>query len=392
MQRKKLSRIMLIPGLVILFFLVMCFIPSDRSKGMVDEAGSELSVHFIDVGQGDAILLTCEQEAMLIDAGDNDQGTRIQNYLQKQGVKGLKYVIATHPDADHIGGMDVILYKFDCETVIMTNEKKDTASYRDVLDTMSNKGYKNTIPVVGDTYSLGDAEFTIVGPSKISEDSNNNSVAILLTHGENKFLFTGDAEEEEEADMLCSGISLDADVYKVGHHGSKSSSSQKLLEVVSPTYAVISCEEGNSYGHPHAETLNNLRSMGVQVFRTDEQGSIIASSDGEKITWNCSPSETWQAGEPIGSSMNTESKGVVNHAAEEQTKEQSVETIMGALDEVFDEITYICNTNTGKFHCPDCPGVEQMSEKNKLAVTWSREEVIEHGYVPCKICDENKGK
>lgn len=160
-----------------------------------------LIVHFIDVGQGDAILLTCGEDAMLIDAGDNDQGTKVQNYLQKQGVDKLKYVIATHPDADHIGGMDVILYKFDCETVIMTDEKKDTNTYRDVIDTMSIKGYKNTLPVVGDTYSFGDSEFTIVGPSKANEDSNNNSVAILLTHGENKFLFTGDTEEEEESDI-----------------------------------------------------------------------------------------------------------------------------------------------------------------------------------------------
>lgn len=348
-----------------------------------EELKAELIVHFIDVGQGDAILLTCGEDAMLIDAGDNDQGTKVQNYLQKQGVDKLKYVIATHPDADHIGGMDVILYKFDCETVIMTDEKKDTNTYRDVIDTMSNKGYKNTLPVVGDTYSFGDSEFTIVGPAKTSEDSNNNSVAILLTHGENKFLFTGDAEEEEEADIINSGISLDADVYKVGHHGSKSSSSRKLLEAVSPTYAVISCAEGNSYGHPHAETLNNLRSIGVQVFRTDEQGGIVATSDGKEITWNCSPSDTWQAGEPTESSSQTEQEASASNPPAEQVEQPVVEEPV----ETPATTTYICNTNTGKFHYPSCSSVDQMSEKNKLAVTWTREEVINQGYVPCKRCN-----
>lgn len=261
------------------------------------EGSSELQVHFIDVGQGDCILIKCGSEFMLIDAGDNNQGTKIQKYLQKQGVESLKYVIVTHPHDDHIGGMDVILYKFDCETVIMTDENTDTNAYRDVIDAMKSKNYKNTLPVVGGQYSLGDAQFTIIAPSQLGDNSNNNSIVIILTHRENKFIFMGDAEEQEENDIINSGISIAADVYKVGHHGSISSSSVNFLNAVSPTYAVISCAEGNSYGNPSAETLNNLRSMGIQVFRTDEQGSIVATSDGTNIIWNCLPSETWKAGE-----------------------------------------------------------------------------------------------
>lgn len=346
---------------------------------------SEMAVHFIDVGQGDATLIICDDEAMLIDAGDNNQGTKIQNYLQKQGVKSLKYVIATHPDADHIGGMDVVLYKFNCDTIVMTDEEKDSNTYRDVIDTMKGKGYKNTKPVVGNTYTLGDAEFTIVGPKRITDDSNNNSVAILLKHGENEFLFTGDAEETQEADIVKSGISLDVDVYKVGHHGSKTSSSTELLNLATPTYAVISCGEGNSYGHPHAETLNNLRSNKVKVFRTDEQGSIVATSNGTEIKWNCSPSETWQAGEATESSSNNEKKDtVVNNPQKEQVEEQPVVEIPVEQPTT---ITYICNTNTDKFHHPYCSSVDQMSEKNKLAVTCSRDELISQGYVPCKRCN-----
>lgn len=276
---------------------------SSTASGQIalESSGQEMEVHFLDVGQGDATLILCGTEAMLIDAGDDSQGTNVQNYLQKQGVETLKYVICTHPDEDHIGGMDVILYKFDCETVFMTEEEKDTDIYRDVADSMARKGYRRTLPVPGQQYQLGDAVFTILGPASMDSDSNNNSIAILLAHGEDAFLFTGDAEEGEEAALLASGLPLDADVYKAGHHGSRTSSSRELLEAVSPTCAVISCGEGNSYGHPHGDTLDNLRAMGASVYRTDEQGTIVATSSGKGITWNCSPSETWQAGEPTGS-------------------------------------------------------------------------------------------
>lgn len=260
------------------------------------EVSSDLEIHFIDVGQGDATLIMCSGEAMLIDAADNDNGSKVQLYLSKRNVSNLKYVIGTHPDADHIGGLDVILYKFDCETLIMPDVVADTATYRDVIETMEVKEIDNTLPAVGDKYTLGDATFMILGPVDTYEDRNDNSVCILLEHGENSFLFTGDAQEEAEADLVDLDINIDADVYKVGHHGSSSSSSLELLDRVTPEYAVISCAEDNSYGHPHAEVLNNLRMNGVKVFRTDEQGSIVVTSDGKSLTWNCAPTESWQSG------------------------------------------------------------------------------------------------
>ncbi|MCI9141027.1 MAG: MBL fold metallo-hydrolase [Lachnospiraceae bacterium] len=365
---------------------------SDQSSGMVDaqeavQAPDTLEVHFLDVGQGDSTLIICGDEAMLIDAGDNDQGTKIQNYLRNQGVESLKYVICTHPDEDHIGGMDVILYKFDCETILMTDEEKDTNTYRDVVDTMENRGYQRTLPVTGQQYSLGDAMFTVVGPVSMSSDSNNNSIAILLEHGTQKFLFTGDAEEDEEAEILAeaaaAGISLDVDVYKAGHHGSRTSSSEALLDAVSPTYIVISCGEGNSYGHPNAETLNHFRARGISIFRTDEQGSVMLVSDGEHVTWNCSPSDTWQAGEPAGASGEREEVSSQEPAAGE------LAGASGGKEEVQvpQTVDYICNTNTKKFHYPDCGSVKQMSEKNKLPVNTTREELIQQGYVPCKNCN-----
>lgn len=260
--------------------------------------GSVLQVHYMDVGQGDATLITCDGQAMLIDAGNNNQGTAVQSYLNSQNVETLDYVIGTHPDADHVGGLDVVITKFDCKTILLTEEEKDTITYRDVLDAIKYKGYNRTDPVVGDTYQLGRAEFTIVGPRRLISDSNDNSIAIILRHGSNVFYFEGDAGEKEEEDILDSGIELAADVYKIGHHGSKTSTTDEMLDSVDPVYAVISVGEDNSYGHPNAEILNKLRKAGIQVFRTDEQGTIIAQSDGEQLTFNCSPSETWQAGEP----------------------------------------------------------------------------------------------
>lgn len=248
---------------------------------------SQLQVHYIDVGQGDATLITCDGHAMLIDAGNNDKGTAVQLYLTKQNVTSLDYVIGTHPDADHIGGLDVIITKFDCGTIFLTDEQKDTNTYRDVLDAIDYRGYTRTAPVVGNTYELGSAEFTIVGPVSLGTDSNGNSIAIILRHGNNRFYFEGDADEKEENSIISTGIDVSANVYKVGHHGSNTSTSDAILNTVNPVYAVISVGAGNEYGHPNAEVLNKLQEKGVQVFRTDEQGSIVAISDGNVITWNC---------------------------------------------------------------------------------------------------------
>lgn len=352
---------------------------SDTTSGEAVQSGQEekaakapdtskpegtLEVHYIDVGQGDATLIKCGSHAMLIDGGNNNKGTTVQLYLKKQGVESLDYVIGTHPDADHIGGLDVIVYKYNCEKVIMSDYEKDTRTYQELVDVIHDKNMKITYPVVGEQYALGEAEFTIIAPNSNSYGGNANdySVAILLEYGKNRFLFTGDAEEASEMEMLSNGIELSADVYKVAHHGSRSASTQEFLNAVHPKYAVISCGEGNSYGHPHAEVLNRLRSMGVEVFRTDEQGSIIASSDGENINWNCSATDSWQSGEQT-----------------ESDRENS--------DNVTEQTTYVLNTNTKKFHRETCGSVSQIKEENFQKVQMSREELEQSGYSPCKNCN-----
>lgn len=338
---------------------------ADPNGGTAVSPDSSLEIHYIDVGQGDAALIKNGSHAMLFDAGQNDQGTKIQAYLQSQGVTSLDYLIVSHPDSDHEGGADVILTKFDCETVIMPDYDKDTATHRDVLKAMEYKGYQNTLPVVGASYSLGDASFTIIAPNKSYGDHTNDySVGMILTFGENRFLFTGDAETEAEADIVRNGIDISADVYQVGHHGSSTSSSDELLDQADPSFAVISCGEGNSYGHPRAETLNKFRQRGIQVFRTDEQGTIVAVSDGSQITWNSSPSETWKSGEPT---------------AGQQQPVPSTE-----LPSQNASVSYVLNTNTKKFHLPDCSG---LPTKNRQDSSQNREELIRQGYEPCKQCN-----
>lgn len=379
-MKEEIGRIMKKRIWTLLLCICLTLLPScvgveqfQRNDAKDSETGL-LEVHFIDVGQGDSTLLICDGEAMLIDAGNNDQGTKIQNYLTKQGVKKLKYMIGTHPDADHIGGMDVVLYKFDCDTILMPSEAKDTATYRDVIDTMKNKGYQNTLPQVGKEYTLGEAVFTILSPGKEYDNSNDNSIAIRVLYGKKSFLFTGDGEEEAEEDMLRSGLVLKADVYKAGHHGSRTASSEKFMKTVSPKYAVISCKEGNSYGHPHAATMNTFRAMGIDVFRTDEQGTIVAKCDKETITFNASPSDTWKAGEPTGTGKKQ------NHI-----KNEKQENLQGKEEKR--NSSYICNTNTMKFHLESCQSVQNMKKENKQEVFTNREELINQGYKPCGTCN-----
>ena len=331
-----------------------------------DDMSSRLEVHFLDVGQGDATFLFCDGYSMLIDAGNNDKGTTVWSYLKEQGVERLDYVIGTHPDADHIGGMDVVLYKFNCGTVFMPDAYNDTRTYEDVVQVMKEKDYPVTMPIVGETYSLGEASFTIIAPNRdYGSDLNDASVGILVEHGSNRFLFTGDAEETAEADILANGQDISADVYKAGHHGSNTASTEEFLQEVNPAYAVISCGEGNSYGHPHAEVLNRFRSMGIDVFRTDEQGTIVAVSDGEEIVWNCTPSESWQAGEPKGSSV-------------KQEETSGKDDFKGSAENE-DVVVYITETGE-KYHREECSSLKDSKIETSLS------EAKKAGYEPCKKC------
>ena len=350
------------------------------------EDGDILEVYYIDVGQGDSILIRQGTESMLIDAGNNNKGTTVWSYLLHQNVEHLTYAIGTHPDADHIGGMDVVLYKIDCDDVMLPACESDTKTYEELIRTIGQREQHVVTPKRGEIYSLGKAQFQILTDTdkNYGDNTNDYSLALRLTFGDTSFLFTGDAEKAAEQDMIASGLTIQSDVFKAAHHGADTANTEDFLTAVHPTYCVISCGEGNSYGHPRAAVLNSLRAMGVKVFRTDEQGTIVATSDGSTITWNASPSESWQAGEPTGSAKGSRPEGtgsvdtdnVDNNGVATDTSDGSAE-----------QGDYILNANTKKFHRPTCASVKRMSETNKVVSTQSREALIEQGYEPCKNCN-----
>ncbi len=249
-----------------------------------------LYIHFIDVGQADAIYINNGNNSMLIDAGKNDTANELVNYLKEQHIDSLDYVIATHPHEDHIGGMDEVLNNFKIDKILMPDKVTTTKTYENLLLAIKNNGCEKIIPKVGEEYNLGNASFTILAPNSNNyEELNNYSIVIKLKYGNNTFLFSGDAETLSEDEILKNNIDLKCDLLKVGHHGSSTSTSLKFLNAVNPKYAVISVGKDNQYNLPKKTVMNRLKNNNIKVYRTDESGTIIAVSDGNNITFNKEP-------------------------------------------------------------------------------------------------------
>lgn len=250
----------------------------------------ELNIHFIDVGQADSILIQQGNENMLIDAGNNDDENTLKNYLVSLGVKELKYAIATHPHEDHIGSMNYIINSLKVGQIYAPKVTASTKTYENLVNAVKNKAMQFKTPTVGETFYVGQAKCIILAPNSSTYDGlNNYSIVVKVEFGNNSFLFAGDAEEASEKEMLSKGLNLKADLLKVGHHGSRTSSSDAFLDAVNPKYAVISVGKDNDYGHPNAEALNLLSSRGAAVYRTDLNGTIVATSNGNNISFNCNP-------------------------------------------------------------------------------------------------------
>ncbi len=253
-----------------------------------NDKNNDFSVHFIDVGQGDCTLVLSNNMAMLIDAGENGHETDVINYLRSMKIDKLDYIIATHQHSDHIGGIPEVLEEFDADNIIMprlTKEQTPTNStYKSFLTALQNSDARIISAKPGLKYQLGDAEFEILGPvTDDCEDINSMSAVTKITYGNNSFLVTGDAEKDEELEIVENGADLDCDVLRVGHHGSSTSSSREFLEAITPEICVISCGANNDYGHPHDKALKRISYQTDEVFRTDICGSIVMTSDGENI-------------------------------------------------------------------------------------------------------------
>ncbi len=239
---------------------------------------STLSVHYLDIGQGDSMLIRDGDKTMLIDAGTAQSEEKILAYLQERGITALDVLLATHPHADHIGSMAAVLENFQVRQMIMTDCVHTTASFERLLNAIGQAGVAVTKAKPGVSFILGNARITILTANNGEEDMNDNSIVLRLTHEGNQFLFTGDASAQEE-DILCrSGYSLRADVLKVGHHGSATSSGRAFLDQVRPETAVISVGAKNPYGHPTKVVLSRLEAIGAEIYRTDLNGTVTASS------------------------------------------------------------------------------------------------------------------
>jgi competence protein ComEC len=250
----------------------------------------QLEVHFLDVGQADCILVIQGDDTMLIDAGNIDDAEHIVSYLKKQEVEHLDYLVATHPHGDHIGSVDDVAENFAIDEVLMPDLVSKYKTYKDAMQVIHEQGLPVIHPNFSQTYQLGQASFQILSQPALSYDTwNSASLILMITFGQTKFLMTGDTEVRSEEQLLATNFNIRADVLKVAHHGSDSSTSVDFLDVVQPSAAVIEVGQGNPYGYPVADVLNDLDQAGIAIYRTDLAGDIVAISDGTTVTFDTQP-------------------------------------------------------------------------------------------------------
>ncbi|MDO4841545.1 MAG: ComEC/Rec2 family competence protein [Phoenicibacter congonensis] len=258
---------------------------SSKAQAANFSSTGELKVRFVDVGQGDCALISFDNHWMMIDGGKPSASSVVHTVLNRLGVTEIEYMVASHPDSDHSGGLAGALNLVKVDHFMCSTTESDTTTWKNIKKQVEEQGLEIEVPKVGDTFKLGDATVTILGPTDTFESDNNNSIVLRIDYGNKSFLFTGDMEHESENSMLKAGTNVKADVLKVSHHGSRTASSVKFLKQVSPEYAVISCGKDNDYGHPHEETLKHLKKVNTTVLRTDELGDIIFTTDGNSLDY-----------------------------------------------------------------------------------------------------------
>ncbi len=251
----------------------------DALHSLLPAEKPDFSVHFIDVGQGDCELILDHGKVMLIDAGEVDEAYSVIDYLHRQKIETIDYVVATHPHSDHIGGLPRVLESFEVKNVIMPRLSEintpTSYCYERLLEAVKSSGAKVIAAKPLAEHTLGESRFTILSPMQQDEDLNNMSVVLRLTYREKSFLFTGDAGTSVEEQILEHGYDVACSVLKLGHHGSSTASSAAFVQAAAPQYAVVECGYHNSYGHPHRETVALCSSLGIELLRTDQNGNIV---------------------------------------------------------------------------------------------------------------------
>ncbi|MEA4831456.1 MAG: ComEC/Rec2 family competence protein [Oscillospiraceae bacterium] len=239
-----------------------------------------LRVTFIDVGQADSILVECGESVMLVDGGNKNDGDTVVSVLKKHGIDNINYMVATHPHEDHVGGLSGVLNYATVKKAYCSYNEYDSSAFRNFKKYLDKQSLEITLPVCGTVFYLGKAKVTIIGPQRLYDSVNDNSIVLKLEYGDTSFLLMGDAGNDAEKDLIESGYDLSADVLKIGHHGSSDATSYVFLKEVMPDIAVISCGKNNDYGHPSESTLSRLADAQAKVYLTQNDGDIIIESDG----------------------------------------------------------------------------------------------------------------
>ena len=268
---------------VLVFSLVYSFTDLLPSWGSRTPAAYEIFVTFIDVGQGDSILIRSSTNAVLIDGGEHRHRHAVLSYLRQANVSRLDFVVATHPHSDHIGSLPTVVSHVEVGHLVMPEITHDTESFDNLMEAVQNHGLCIVFPLAGDALQAGIILLEVVSPHKIGDSINNSSIVLHMAHGETSFLFTGDAEREAEDIMVATGQNIGANVLKVGHHGSRTSTTQGFLEAVSPCIAVITVGENNPFGHPHPYVVSRLQEAGIEIVKTSTHGNILMITNGLRI-------------------------------------------------------------------------------------------------------------
>ena len=337
-------------------------------------ADEPFELHVLDVGQGQSVLIKADGHYMLIDGGGRDASSFVVSYLKQQGVGKLDCAAVSHYDEDHMAGLIGVLEVFPCDIFLVPSYEGNGELYQSMATAALSNGCVIMHGKAGMEFPLGNAEGEIIGPVRTDYSSDNDmSLCFKMSFGDRICLICGDAELNSERDLVAEGVDLKADLYVVSHHGSSTSSTEGFLDAVSPSYAVISCGRDNSYGHPAMEVMQRLKDHGTDIYRTDKQGTVTAYSDGQNLWFDERPSDN-----------ETGSSTFVSLDMEDVESDNPLSRQISAQTKSF---LYVCNTNTGKFHYPNCDSVNQMKDDNRLNTSLDRDELIEEGYVPCGNCN-----
>lgn len=338
-------------------------------------ASENLTVHFIDVGQGDSELLQFAGKNVLIDAGEQDIGPRVESYLRDHGASSLDLVVATHPHEDHIGGLLTILNDFTVGQVLDSGQTHTSQTFENYLNLIDQKNIPFSTAERGQTIDLDPSlQIEVLSPpaTLFSGDLNQNSIVLKVTYSNVSFLFMGDAGIEAEDSIMAAGYDLQSDILKVGHHGSSSSSSPAFLSAVRPEVEIIEVGAANDYGHPTQKTLSALQSTSSKVYRTDTNGDIVVTTDGQNYSVSTSK-QSWNT----ASTAPQATASAVTWPASPDASTATATVSQGP---------FVGSSKSDKYHYPSCSAAKRIKPANLITFS-SSADARAQGYVPCGICN-----